>query len=133
MVKKILEEKPIPLGQVHELLQIREEEGINYVQRVTAQHAEKLSRGAAYSEEVIEMIQSEFDLSRIQAVQIVNTNPKTPIDVRAVTEDRLSDDQIKRLLEKYHEFVVKLATTTIDSQDDERKEAEELEEGFEEL
>ncbi|GAH37274.1 unnamed protein product, partial [marine sediment metagenome] len=34
---------PIPLGQVFELLKMREESGINYVQRVTAQHAEKLS------------------------------------------------------------------------------------------
>ena len=72
MVKKILEEKPIPLGQVYDLLTIREESGINYVQRVTAQHAEKLSRDAAYSEEVIEALQNEFSLSRILAVQIVN-------------------------------------------------------------
>lgn len=134
MVKKILEEKPIPLGQVHELLQIREEEGINYVQRVTAQHAEKLSRNAAYSEEVLEMLQSEFDLSRIQAVQIVNINPKTPVDVRAVTENRLTDDQISKLLENYSEFIAKLSASTIDSQDDDKSEkVEELEEGFEDL
>ncbi|MFX0182817.1 MAG: hypothetical protein ACFE95_07005 [Candidatus Hodarchaeota archaeon] len=134
MVKKILEEKPIPLGQVHELLQIREEEGINYVQRVTAQHAEKLSRNAAYSEEVLEMIQSEFGLSRIQAVQIVNINPKTPVDVRAVTEDRLTDDQISKLLENYSKFIAKLSTSTIDTQiDDESEKVEEIEEGFEDL
>ena len=38
MVRKIQDEKPIPLGQVYELLQQREEAGINYVQRVTIFH-----------------------------------------------------------------------------------------------
>ena len=74
MVRKVEEEKPIPLGQVYELLKQREESGINYVQRVTAQHAENLSRNAAYSEEVLEMLQTEFDLSRLLAVQLVNLN-----------------------------------------------------------
>jgi hypothetical protein len=80
------------------------------------------------------MLQSEFDLSRIQAVQIVNINPKTPVDVRAVTENRLTDDQISKLLENYSEFIAKLSASTIDSQDDDKSEkVEELEEGFEDL
>ncbi|MFX0086958.1 MAG: hypothetical protein ACFFAU_14970 [Candidatus Hodarchaeota archaeon] len=134
MVRKILEEKPIPLGQVYELLTVREESGINYVQRVTAQHAEKLSRDAAYSEEVLETLQKEFGLSRILAVQIVNINPKTAKDVRAITKEILSTDQIEQLLERYSEFVTKIAASAAEKPDKEGEEdAEELEEGFDDL
>ena len=136
MVRKIQEEKPIPLGQVYELLQIREEAGINYVQRVTAQHAEKLSRNAAYSEEVLEALQSEFELPRNIAVQFVNVNPQTVTDVKAVTRDRLSDEQVEKLLERYSEFVLKLASSRPDDDSDAAKAedtADEVKESFEDL
>ncbi len=138
MVRKILEEKPIPLGQVYELLTIREESGINYVQRVTAQHAEKLSRNAAYSEEVLETLQNEFGLSRILAVQIVNLNPKTPTDVKTITREILSAEQIEQLLEKYSEFVIKIAASVKEEieavkEEEDKEEVEEIEEGFEDL
>ena len=132
MVRKILEEKPIPLGQVHELLKIREETGINYVQRVTAQHAEKLSREAAYSEKILQSLQEEFDLPRILAVQIVNMNPKTTVDVQAVTGTQLSDDQIEQLLTRYLEHVAEVPTPTTEADDIEDSE-DELEEGFDDL
>ncbi|MHA2175186.1 MAG: hypothetical protein ACXAB2_12420 [Candidatus Hodarchaeales archaeon] len=134
MVRKVLEEKPVPLGQVYELLQLREESGINYVQRVTAQHAEKLSRNAAYSEEVLDMLQTDFNLSRLLAVQMVNLNPKTVIDVKAITGDRLSDDEVEQLLEKYSEFVLKLETKVVEvsSSDDDDSPAD-IEETFEDL
>ncbi|WP_455143277.1 hypothetical protein [Candidatus Hodarchaeum mangrovi] len=135
MVRKITEEKPIPLGQVFELLQVREEAGINYVQRVTAQHAEKLSRNAAYSEQVIESFQKDFNLSRLLAVQLVNLNPKTTKDVKSVVGDRLSNDEIEKLLECYSEFVTKLLSSAPPSKTEE--EESELEkdtgEGFEDL
>jgi DNA-directed RNA polymerase subunit F len=133
MVRKVLDEKPITLGQVHELLKIREETGINYVQRVTAQHAEKLSRGAAFSEEVIQALRKEFDLPRILVVQILNINPKTPIDVRAITSDRLSDDQIEQLLTRYSEFVTIAATATTETDETSDEEKDEDEEEFEDL
>ena len=135
MVRKILEEKPIPLGQVYELLTIREESGINYVQRVTAQHAEKLSHDAAYSEEVIEAIQNEFSLSRILAVQIVNINPKNSTDVRAITKDILSAEKIEQLLERYSEFVTRVAASAEDKADSDEEDegTSEIEESFEDL
>lgn len=136
MVRKITEEKPIPLGQVFELLQIREEAGINYVQRVTAQHAEKLSRNAAYSEQVIESLQKEFSLSRLLVVQLVNLNPKTPKDVKSVVGDRLSSDEIEKLLERYSEFVTKALASVPHREADEAKESElekDTGEGFEDL
>ena len=136
MVRKILEEKPIPLGQVYELLTIREEAGINYVQRVTAQHAEKLSRDAAYSEEVIQALQEEFGLSRMIAVQIVNINPRVVADVKAVTGSSLKKEDVERLLERYLHYVAQIETSAdtaeIDSQDTE-DDSTELEEGFEDL
>ena len=132
MVRKVKEEKPIPLGQVYEFLQLREESGINYVQRVTAQHAENLSRDAAYSEEVLEMLQSEFDLTRLLAVQIVNLNPKTATDVKAVTRDRLTDDQVEQLLERYSGFVLKVKAA-IEERKSEEEEPTEIDETFEDL
>lgn len=137
MVRKILEEKPIPLGQVNELLKIREETGINYVQRVTAQHAEKHSRDAAYSEEIIQTLEEEFELPRILVVQIVNINPKTLIDVQAVTGDRLSSDQIEQLLARYSEMATRVTslkpTTETDVKEGSEDELEKVEEGFEDL
>ena len=132
MVRKILEEKPIPLGQVHELLKIREETGINYVQRVTAQHAEKLSRDAAYSEEVLKALQEEFELSRILVVQIVNINPVTPVDVRAVIGDRLSSDKIEQLLTRYSELITEFKPV-VKPDKVEEDETGEVEEGFDDL
>ncbi|MHA1207016.1 MAG: hypothetical protein ACTSRJ_00850 [Candidatus Hodarchaeales archaeon] len=133
MVRKIQEEKPIPLGQVYELLQQREEAGINYVQRVTAQHAENLSRQAAYSEEVLEMIQNDFGLSRLLAVQVVNMNPKKLLDIKAVTGDKLTDDQIEKLLEKYTGFVLALKTATTEATSEDEEESSDIQETFEEL
>jgi DNA-directed RNA polymerase subunit F len=133
MVRKIQEEKPIPLGQVYELLQQREEAGINYVQRVTAQHAENLSRHAAYSEEVLEMIQNDFGLSRLLAVQVVNMNPKKLLDIKAVTGDKLTDDQIEKLLEKYTGFVLALKTATTEATSEDEEESSDIQETFEEL
>ncbi|MHA1993527.1 MAG: hypothetical protein ACW97Z_03230 [Candidatus Hodarchaeales archaeon] len=133
MVRKVKEEKPIPLGQVYEFLQMREESGINYVQRVTAQHAENLSREAAYSEEVLEMLQSEFELSRLIAVQLVNLNPKTVTDVKAVTRDRLTDDQVEKLLEKYLGFVMQVKTAMAEITAEEDEEPTEIDETYEDL
>ncbi|MHA2243789.1 MAG: hypothetical protein ACXADY_02355 [Candidatus Hodarchaeales archaeon] len=137
MVRKILEEKPIPLGQVYELLKIREETGINYVQRVTAQHAEKLSRDAAYSEQALQSLQEEFELPRILVVQLINTNPKTPIDVRVITGNRLSGDQIEQLLTRYSELTIMAAalkpTTDEDVKEDSKEEPGKVEEGFDDL
>jgi len=133
MVRKVLDEKPITLGQVHELLKIREETGINYVQRVTAQHAEKLSRDAAFSEQAIQALKEEFDLPRILVVQILNINPKTPIDVRAITGDRLSDDQISHLLTRHSEFVIAAVTAKTEAKDISDEDEEVVEEGFEDL
>ncbi|MFW9853834.1 MAG: hypothetical protein ACFFFG_02150 [Candidatus Thorarchaeota archaeon] len=135
MVRKILEEKPIPLGRVHELLLIREQAGINYVQRVTAQHAEKLSKDAAYSEEILSALMTEFDIPRILAVQLVNINPKTPVDVRGVLGERLNNDQIERLLEKYGEYVAQrlAAPKPQPTEGVVPDEEAEIEEGFEDL
>jgi len=133
MVRKIQEEKPIPLGQVYELLQQREEAGINYVQRVTAQHAENLSRGAAYSEEVLEMIQTDFGLSRLLAVQVVNMNPKTTLDIKAVTGEKLTDVQIEELLEKYTGFVLAIKAATAKATSEEDEESSDIQETFEDL
>ena len=131
MVRKVEDEKPIPLGQVYELLKQREESGINYVQRVTAQHAENLSRNAAYSEEVLEMLQTDFGLSRLLAVQIVNLNPQAAIDVKAITGARLTADQIESLLEKYSEFVLKIQTER--EAEVEEEPTEDIDESFEDL
>jgi len=133
MVRKIQEEKPIPLGQVYELLQQREEAGINYVQRVTAQHAENLSRHAAYSEEVLELIQNDFGLSRLLAVQVVNMNPKTALDIKAVTGEKLTDEQIEKLLEKYTGFVLALKAAETEATSEEEEESSDIQETFEEL
>lgn len=135
MLRRILEEKPISLGRVHELLQIREQEGINYVQRVTAQHAEKLSKGAAYSEEILKALGTEFDISRILAVQLVNINPVTHLDVQGVLGDRLDSDQIERLLERYGEYVAQRRAAPEPQPTEEAAIEEEIEikEGFEDL
>ncbi|MHA1976420.1 MAG: hypothetical protein ACW98F_06585 [Candidatus Hodarchaeales archaeon] len=133
MVRKVKEEKPIPLGQVYEFLQMREESGINYVQRVTAQHAENLSRNAAYSEEVLEMLQSEFELSRLLAVQLVNLNPKNATDVKAVTRDRLTDEQVEQLLERYSGFVLKVKAAIEKAEEEADEEPTEIDETYEDL
>lgn len=133
MVRKVKEEKPIPLGQVYEFLQMREESGINYVQRVTAQHAENLSRNAAYSEEVLEMLQSEFELSRLLAVQLVNLNPQNATDVKAVTRERLTDEQVEQLLERYSGFVLKVKAAMEEVASEEAEKPTEIDETYEDL
>jgi hypothetical protein len=77
------------------------------------------------------MLQTEFELSRLLAVQLVNLNPQSAIDVRAVTGNRLTADQIESFLEKYSEFVLKIQT----QKEAEAKEepTEEIDESFEDL
>ena len=104
MSRKIIDEKPIPLGEVHRLLTIREEAGINYVQRVTSDHAAKLSKGAGFAEEVVQQIQESFDLTRMTIVQILNLNPGTAKDIKVITGSKLSDDEVDKLLELYAEL-----------------------------
>ena len=79
------------------------------------------------------MIQNDFGLSRLLAVQVVNMNPKTALDIKAVTTDRLTDDQIDDLLEKYTGFVLALKTATTKATSEEEDESSDIEETFEDL
>jgi hypothetical protein len=79
------------------------------------------------------MIQNDFGLSRLLAVQVVNMNPKTILDIKAVTTDRLTDDQIEELLEKYTGFVLAIKAATAKATSEEDEESSDIQETFEDL
>ncbi len=99
MPKEIVSEEEVPLPQVKKLLTKRGKEGeLSFQQSITLEHASTFSRLApAEAVKMVERLMKNYDLTRFQAVQIVNIAPvnveelKTVLDVKAtdLTEEQL--------------------------------------------
>ena len=101
MPKEIVSEEEVPLPQVKKLLTKRGKEGeLSFQQSITLEHASTFSRMApAESVKMVERLMKNYDMTRFQAVQIVNIAPvnveelKTVLDVKAtdLTEEQLAE------------------------------------------
>ncbi len=101
MPKEIVSEEEVPLPQVKKLLTKRGKEGeLSFQQSITLEHASTFSRmPPAEAVKLVERLMKNYDLTRFQAVQIVNIAPvnieelKTVLDAKStdLTEEQLAE------------------------------------------
>lgn len=99
MSRRILEEEPVPLSKVKELLDLREEDApLNYIQRVALDHANRFSKNLTTYENLLKRLQEEFELSEIVSIQLVNLIPSIIADVKAILGDSVPEETQEKIL-----------------------------------
>ncbi|MFW9768067.1 MAG: RNA polymerase Rpb4 family protein [Candidatus Thorarchaeota archaeon] len=104
MPKEIISEEEVTLPQVKKLLAQRGKEGeLSFQQSITLEHASAFSRMApAVSVKVVEKLMKSYDMSRSQAVQIVNIAPTTIEELKSTLSSRttnLTDEQLIEIVD----------------------------------
>ena len=107
--KNIIKSEPIPGVEVKEVLdEFSENNELNYEQNLTLNHLARFKRYSLEdTEEIIEKLQSEFNLRPKVAVHIVDLVPKDLADLRLIFAkepmqiDKEEMEKILELLEQY--------------------------------
>jgi len=104
MPKEIIKEEEVTLPQVKKLLAQRGKEGdLSFQQSITLEHASSFSRMApAVSVKVVEKLIKSYDMTRSQAVQIVNIAPTTIEELKSILQSRttnLTDEQLIEIVD----------------------------------
>ncbi|MBE0525693.1 MAG: RNA polymerase Rpb4, partial [Candidatus Thorarchaeota archaeon] len=70
---------------------------------ITLEHASSFSKMApAVASKLVEKLMKDFNLSRAQAVQIVNISPTNPEEIRTILDARstdLTDQQVTEIMD----------------------------------
>jgi len=83
MPKKIVAEKPIAIAEVKKLLEKKGERELDQFQRITLDYAKKFEKAEGKkTEELIDKLVEKFSIDREEAVQIVNSMPKSVEELR---------------------------------------------------
>ena len=107
--KEIIESEPIPGVTVKEVLdEFSETNELNYEQNVTLGHLERFKRYSLEdAEEIMEKLQTDFNLRTRVAVHIVDLVPQDLADLRLIfakepgQHDKEEMEKILELLEQY--------------------------------
>ena len=104
MPKEIINEEEVTLPQVKKLLAQRSKEGeLSFQQSITLEHASTFSKMApAVSAKLVERLIKKYNLSRAQAVQIVNIAPTSAEEIRTIVDARsidITDEQIIEIVD----------------------------------
>ncbi|MFX1561457.1 MAG: RNA polymerase Rpb4 family protein [Promethearchaeota archaeon] len=104
MPKEIISEEEVTLPQVKKLLAQRSKEGeLSFQQSITLEHANTFSRMApAASVKLVERLLKKYEVSRAQAVQIVNIAPVTIEELRSILDAKstnLTDEQMIEIVD----------------------------------
>lgn len=122
MSRKILSEKPISLERVKDLLKFRGESAeLNYIQRVTFEYAQKFSKHFPNSEEMLDIFNERYGISREKGIQIINMNPKIPDELNLVLEDKYTSEvklEIINLIREHQSMFEIEATEEIKDEDE---------------
>jgi DNA-directed RNA polymerase subunit F len=106
MSRKILSEKPISLERVKDLLKFRGEQAeLNYIQRVTYEYAHKYSKHFPNSEEMLDTLNREFEISRDKGIQLINMNPKKVDEISLVLDEKYSNETKNEILNLFIEHL----------------------------
>ena len=123
MSRKILSEKPISLERVKDLLKFRGEKAeLNYIQRVTLEYAQKFSKHFPNSEEMLDILNERYEISREKGIQLINMNPKYPDELNLVLEEKFPAETKIEIINLIQEH---LSMFEIDSSEEESKAGEE--------
>ncbi len=93
MPREVVSEEEIPLPQVKKLLTKRGKDGeLSFQQSITLEHASTFSKMApAESGKLVERLMKNYNLTRFQAVQIVNIAPVNVEELRTVLNVKSTD------------------------------------------
>ena len=123
MSRKILSEKPISLERVKDLLKFRGEKAeLNYIQRVTLEYAQKFSKHFPNSEEMLDILNERYEISREKGIQLINMNPKYPDELNLVLEEKFPAETKIEIINLIQEH---LSMFEIDSSEEDSKTGEE--------
>jgi DNA-directed RNA polymerase subunit F len=104
MPKEIISEEEVTLPQVKKLLAQRQKEGeLSFQQSITHEHASTFSKMApAVATKLVERLLKNYEISRAQAVQVVNIAPITVEELRSILDARstsLTDEQMIEIVD----------------------------------
>jgi DNA-directed RNA polymerase subunit F len=109
MARKILQEKIVTNAEAQSILAKVKEDELGEFQRRTLDYARKFSKIAPdRAEKLVEELSSKLQLDRNDAIQIVNSLPKTIEELRAVLTVKgrfVSTDQLNGILEIMKRYV----------------------------
>ncbi len=132
MSRKILSEKPISLERVKDLLKFRGEKAeLNYIQRVTLEYAQKFSKHFPNSEEMLDILNEKYEISREKGIQLINMNPKYPDELNLVLEEKFPAEtklEIFNLIQEHLSMFEIDTTEEVTNTEDEELFSEEVDE-----
>ena len=83
--RKIADSKPVPTAEARRTLEKAKEEELGEFQRRTLDYAIKFSKiPAPKAEKLVKELGEKFQLERKDAIQVVNTMPRFPEELRAI-------------------------------------------------
>jgi DNA-directed RNA polymerase subunit F len=101
MPREIIKEEEVTLPQVKKILTKRSKEGeLSFQQSITLEHASTFSKMApAVSRKLVERLIKKYNISRAQAVQIVNIAPTSAEEIRTIVDARTIDLTEEQIIE----------------------------------
>jgi len=103
MARKILQEKVVTNSEAKEILEEVKEDQLGEFQRRTLDYARRFSKiSPEQAGKLVDELSSKLQLDRNDAIQIVNSLPKTVEELRAVLTVKgrfVSTDQLNGILE----------------------------------
>ncbi len=101
MPKEIVGEEEVTLPQVKKLLSKRGKESeLSFQQSITLEHASTFAKMApAVAIKLVDRLMKNYELSRFQAVQIVNIAPINVEELKTILDTRSSDLTEEQLVE----------------------------------
>jgi DNA-directed RNA polymerase subunit F len=109
--KNIISSEPIPGAKVKEILEdFSEDNELNYEQNITLNHLQRFKRYSAEdSEEILEKLQSEFNLREKVAVHIVDLIPQDLADMRLIfakEPGQIDKEEMEKILEFLEQYTI---------------------------
>jgi len=125
---RVSSENPVPLTEVEKILKEREEIApLNYIQRVTLDHAHRFSDMRA-GKNLADLIMDTFELDRLVSVQIVNVCPKSLDDITAVLGESTAEKDRQKIFDFYTKHVASQPEIVVDDGEEEEEEDDDEEE-----
>ena len=104
MPRKILEEKPLTIGEVKKLLEdLGPEAGGDFFAR-TYDYVAKFAKVGPEGRELVDKLVAEFGIPEEVAVQIVNCMPESVEELRVFLSGKVpffSSEKLKKILDQY--------------------------------
>jgi len=104
MPREIIDDNEVTLPQVKKILKKREKQGeLSFQQTITLEHATTFAKMTpSASKRLVKRLMKNYELTRFQAVQIVNIGPTTPEELKTLIDLRstsLTDEQLEEIAE----------------------------------